>query len=144
MEEEDEDEARGAQGARKVKARRTLVAGKLRDFLSDKDDDLSKMDKRKECEGQCEKSAVFHYGLDGKTFSKARDKPVTGADWWPKKLGSSWEPEWLCGLRGCLLERARLAIMLAHWSLQVGIDRAEIGLALILKTPSIPISGFYL
>ena len=54
-----EDDQRGVQGARKVRARRTLVAGKPWDFLIDQDDDLSRWARRRSARGSARSQQWF-------------------------------------------------------------------------------------
>ena len=61
-----------------------------------------------------EKVAAVHYGNDCKSFSRARDKPVKGAKWYPCRLRSTTFPAGLPNLRGGAKDKVKDGNLMAR------------------------------
>ena len=65
------------------------------DFLIRPEDDLRDSAARMRLQTLMRAAAIVHFGIDCKTFTRARGIPVKGAKWWPKAVRSD---EWPLGL----------------------------------------------
>ena len=81
--------AMSSQDVKGSRATRRLVVGKPWDNLIDPKLDVLCNENQKDLDEQQTKSRVSFYGIDCKSFSRARDRPVRGAKSYPRRLRSN-------------------------------------------------------